>query len=64
MGALNDDEGWGASSGDATLNERWQINADSSESPLSLNVRARHRHAYSDLAPSELKHETGALSAR
>lgn len=61
MGALNDDDGWGSSSGDATLNVRWQINSDTSKSPLSLNVRVRDREAYSDLAPSELKHETGAL---
>ena len=61
LGALNDDGGWGSSSGDATLNVRWQINSDTSKSPLSLNVRVRDREAYSDLAPSELKHETGAL---
>lgn len=61
MGALGRDDGWGASSGDGTLNLRWQINADTSKAPLSLNLRMRHRHAYSDLAPSQLRKETGAL---
>jgi porin len=61
MGALGRDDGWGASSGDGTLNVRWQINADTSKAPLSLNLRLRHRHAYSDLAPSQLRNETGAL---
>lgn len=61
LGALGRDAGWGGSSGDATMNIRWQINADTSKSPLSLNMRVRHRHAYSDLAPSELKSQTGAL---
>lgn len=61
MGALGRDDGWGASAGDGTLNLRWQINPDTSKTPLSLNLRMRHRHAYSDLAPSELRKETGAL---
>lgn len=61
LGAPGVNDGWGSSAGDATLNVRWQINADTSEAPFSLNMRARHRHAYSDLAPSELRRETGAL---
>lgn len=61
MGALGSDASWGSSAGDATLNVRWQITPDSSASPFSLNVRARYREAYSDLAPSELRRETGAL---
>lgn len=61
LGALGSDDGWGAASGDATMNLRWQINSDTSKAPLSLNLRARHRHAYSDLAPSELRSETGSL---
>ncbi len=61
LGALGEDDGWGSSAGDATLNVRWQINADSSKAPFSLNMRARHRHAYSDLSPSELRRETCAL---
>ncbi|HRJ07733.1 MAG TPA: carbohydrate porin [Prosthecobacter sp.] len=61
IGAIGRDDGWGASSGDGTLNLRWQINADTSKAPLSLNLRMRHRHACSDLAPSDLRTETGAL---
>lgn len=61
MGALGGADGWGASSGDATLNLSWQIHAHASKSPLTLNLRVRHRHAYSDLAPSQLRAETGAL---
>jgi porin len=61
MGALGSDDGWGATAGDGTLSLRWQINADTSKAPLSLNLRMRHRHAYSDLAPSQLRKETGAL---
>lgn len=61
MGALAEDAGWGGASGDATLNLRWQINADTNPQPFSLNLRARHRHAYSELAPSELRTETGLL---
>lgn len=60
LGALGSD-GWGAASGDVTMNVRWQINSDTSKAPLSLNLRARHRHAYGDLAASELKSETGTL---
>ncbi|WP_294228718.1 carbohydrate porin [Prosthecobacter sp.] len=61
IGAVGRNDGWGASSGDGTLNLRWQINPDASKAPLSLNLRVRHRHAYSDLAPSQLRKETGAL---
>lgn len=61
MGALGNENSWGASSGDATLNLRWQVNAQASRSPLTLNVRVRHRHAYRDLAPSQLRAETDAL---
>lgn len=61
LGALGPDASWGASSGDATLNVRWQIAKDISPTPFSLNVRVRHREAFSDLAPSELRRETGAL---
>lgn len=61
IGAIGRDDGWGASSGDGTLNLRWQINADTSKAPLSLNMRVRHRHAYSNFAPSQLRKETGAL---
>jgi hypothetical protein len=61
LGALGSDANWGSSSGDATLSVRWQITKDSSPVPFSLNVRARYREAYSDLAPSELRRETGAL---
>jgi porin len=60
LGALADDQNWGSSSGDATLNVRWRVNPHTSKAPLSLNLRMRHRHAYSDLAPSELRAETGA----
>jgi porin len=61
MGAMGNDASWGNSAGDATLSVRWQINSDASESPLSLNMRVRHRHAYSDLAPSQLRQKTDAL---
>jgi porin len=61
MGVVGDDSDWGASSGDATLNLRWQIRPETKKWPLSLNIRMRQRHAYSDLAPSELRRETGTL---
>lgn len=61
LGALTSGQGWGSASGDATLNMRWHINDADSRSPLSLNVRARHRHAYDDSPPSALKSQTQAL---
>lgn len=61
LGALAEDAGRGGASGDATLNLRWQILPDTHPRPFSLNLRARHRHAYSELAPSELRTETGLL---
>lgn len=61
LGALTSGQGRGAASGDATLNMHWQINDAESRSPLTLNVRARHRHAYDDSPPSALKSQTRAL---
>ena len=61
MGAVAADDAWGGASGDATLNLRWQIIDDDHSAPLSLNARARHRHAYSEFAPSTLKSSTGAF---
>jgi len=61
MGAASPSETWGAASGDVTLNLRWQITPDDTRSPLSLNMRARDRHAYSDTPPSGLRSSTDAL---
>ncbi len=61
MSSLSSDESRGGNSGDATLNMHWQITDKHSKSPLSLNARARHRHAYDDSAPSGLRATTGAL---
>lgn len=61
MGALGDSESHSGASGDATLNLRWQITGDDSRSPLSLNARVRHRHAFTENPPSEMKSATGAL---
>lgn len=61
MGAINDAADWGAMSGDASLALRWQINSDDGPRPLAIAARIRHRHAFTDLAPSELRAATGAI---
>lgn len=43
LGALCSDDDRGATSGDATMNLRRQINSNTSKATLSLNIRARHR---------------------
>lgn len=43
LGALCSDYDRGATSGDATMNLRRQINSNTSKATLSLNLRARHR---------------------
>ena len=57
------DRDWsvGASSGDATFSGRWLMFGHKYNRPVYLSFRLRHRHAYGDLAPSELSSYTGLI---
>ena len=62
MGALNDEDEWGAASGDLGLSVRWHLNDADDKRPLVLAARLRDRHGIGGgLVPSELRGETGAL---
>ncbi len=57
------DKDWslGASSGDATISTRWLMFGHKYNRPVYLSFRMRHRHAYGDIAPSELGFHTDLL---
>ncbi|MEN8213945.1 MAG: carbohydrate porin [Pseudomonadota bacterium] len=51
----------GASSGDATLSLRWLMFGQRHHRPVYLSMSVRDRHAYSDIAPSQISAEAGLL---
>ncbi len=57
------DKDWsvGASSGDATFSGRWLMFGQKYNRPVHLSFRLRYRHAYGDLAPSQLSSKTGLI---
>lgn len=60
LGSVPGEELAGAG-GDFTLQGIWTPSHHWTENPLALHFRFRHRHAYGELAPSELGSENGAL---
>lgn len=61
QGYSDPDSSQGASSADATFSARWLMFGHKHHRPAYLSFRMRHRHAYSDLAPSEISSNTGLL---
>jgi hypothetical protein len=60
LGTLGD-RASGAASGDVALSLRWQLLAEQRRAPLALSWRLRHRHAYSEEAPSAVEGGRGLL---
>lgn len=61
QGYVDRDWSVGASSGDATISGRWLMFGHKYNRPVYLSFRMRHRHAYGDLAPSELSSQADLL---
>lgn len=61
QGYADTESSLGASSGDATFSARWLMFGHKSHRPVYFSLRMRHRHAYSDLAPSEISSNTSLL---
>lgn len=61
LGALHDEQDWGAASGDVSLSLRWRLYQRSGRSPWILSARLRNRHAFGSLSPTDLRQETEAL---
>lgn len=58
---IDRDRSLGGSSGDLTFSGRWLAFGQKYNRPVYLSFRVRHRHAYGDLAPSDLNISTGLL---
>ena len=61
QGYVDRDWSVGTSSGDATFGGRWLMFGHKYNRPVYLSFRMRYRHAYGDLAPSELSSQADLL---
>ena len=61
QGYVDSNSSLGASSGEVSFSGKWLLFGQKQHRPFYLSFRIRDRHAYSDLAPSEISAETGML---
>jgi porin len=61
QGYADKDRSLGASAGDTTFSGRWLMFGQKYNRPVYLSFRLRYRHAYGDLAPSQLSSATGLI---